>query len=202
MTEEALPRVLASRDSDRLRRYREYLDYYEGRRGSPPARGRERTLTFNYARAMVEKGASYLVTEHRPQAVPADETPAARRQAAEAERALLEVWEENDLARLDLETEVDTAVLGDGAFKVVVGRARAARSGVGAGRAGAACVVGGRRCAAVVAGRRTLSPDGGPGGGAAGTCAEERRGPDAEQRRGDRGVDGGAVRPLAAGRTR
>lgn len=119
MTEEGLPRVLASRDSDRLRRYREYLDYYEGRRGSPPARGRERTLTFNYARAMVEKGASYLVTEHRPQAVPADETPAARRQAAEAERALLEVWEENDLARLDLETEVDTAVLGDGAFKVV-----------------------------------------------------------------------------------
>ena len=28
------------------------------------------------------------------------------------------MWEENDLARLDLETEIDTAVLGDGAFKV------------------------------------------------------------------------------------
>ena len=119
MSEEPLPRALANRDADRLRRYREYLDYYEGRRGSPPARGRERTLTFNYARAMVEKGASYLVTEHRPRVVPAEETPAARGQAAEAERALLEVWDANDLARLDLETEVDTAVLGDGAFKVV-----------------------------------------------------------------------------------
>ena len=28
------------------------------------------------------------------------------------------MWEDNDLARLDLETEVDTAVLGDGAYKV------------------------------------------------------------------------------------
>jgi hypothetical protein len=118
-TEESLPRAIANRDADRLRRYREYLDYYEGRRGSPPARGRERTLTFNYARAMVEKGASYLVTDHRPQVEASEETPAARRQAAEAERALLDVWDDNDLARLDLETEVDTAVLGDGAFKVV-----------------------------------------------------------------------------------
>jgi hypothetical protein len=111
--------VLTNLDADRLRRYREYLEYYEGRRGRPPARGRERTLTFNYARAMVEKGASYLVTEHRPQVTATEETPAVRRQAAEAERALLDVWEANDLARLDLETEVDTAVLGDGAFKVV-----------------------------------------------------------------------------------
>jgi hypothetical protein len=117
--EEPLPRVLTNLDADRLRRYREYLDYYDGRRGSPSARGRERTLTFNYARAMVEKGASYLVTEHRPQVTAAEEMPAARRQATDAERALIEVWEANDLARLDLETEVDTAVLGDGAFKVV-----------------------------------------------------------------------------------
>ncbi|MFN8585317.1 MAG: phage portal protein [Dehalococcoidia bacterium] len=119
MSEESLPRLLANRDADRLRRYQEYLDYYEGRRGSPPARGRERTLTFNYARAMVEKGASYLVTEHRPQVVAVEDTAAGRREAAEAERALVEAWDANDLARLDLETEVDTAVLGDGAFKVV-----------------------------------------------------------------------------------
>ena len=119
MSDDALPGALTNRDADRLRRYREYLEYYEGTRGGPPARARERTLTFNYARAMVEKGASYLVTEHRPQAVALDETPANRRQAAEAERALHDVWEANDLGRLDLETEVDTAVLGDGAFKVV-----------------------------------------------------------------------------------
>lgn len=97
-----------------MRRYREFLDYYEGRRGAPVATARvsarERVVTFNYARALVEKGASYLVTDHRPVVLDAA--------TADAERALREAWDANDLARLDLETEVDTAVLGDGAFKV------------------------------------------------------------------------------------
>jgi hypothetical protein len=115
---ETIPRALLHRDNDRLRRYREYLDYYEGLRGSPPPRARERTLTFNYARTMVEKGASYLVSEHGPVVTPVDDTAAGRRRAALTERALLDIWQENDLTRLDFETEVDTAVLGDGAFKV------------------------------------------------------------------------------------
>ena len=38
--------------------------------------------------------------------------------AADAERILHDTWDANDLARLDIETEVDTAVLGDGAYKV------------------------------------------------------------------------------------
>jgi hypothetical protein len=54
-SEQSLPALLATRDLDRLRRYREYLDYYEGRRGAPPRQGRERALSFNYARAIVEK---------------------------------------------------------------------------------------------------------------------------------------------------
>jgi hypothetical protein len=124
--ETPLPRLLANRDADRLRRYREYLDYHEGRR--PLARRpRERALSFAYARALVEKGAAYLMTDHRPVVEPADAPPAdagipggaeGRPAAAEAEALLLEAWEENGLARLDLETEIDTAVLGDGAFKV------------------------------------------------------------------------------------
>ncbi|MEX2446219.1 MAG: phage portal protein, partial [Dehalococcoidia bacterium] len=116
--ETPLPRLLATRDSDRLRRYREYLDYYEGRRGAPPRRARERALTFNYARAIVEKGASYLVTEHRPVVTPAGTDADARRVAATAERLLSDTWDANDLARLDIETEIDTATLGDGAYKV------------------------------------------------------------------------------------
>lgn len=117
---ENIPLALAQRDLDRLRRYREFLDYYEGRRGSAPVRGRERALTFNYARAIVEKGAAYLVTDHRPQVTVAerDGSDGSVGRAEEARRALQEVWDENDLARLDMETEVDTAVLGDGAFKV------------------------------------------------------------------------------------
>ncbi|MQC48333.1 MAG: phage portal protein [Chloroflexi bacterium] len=111
-----LPQQLALRDADRLRRYREYLDYHEGRRGAPPSlrRGRERMLVFNYARAIVEKGAAYLVTEHRP-VVTSAPSEAVR---DEAERLLRATWEANDLARLDVETEVDAAVLGDGAYKV------------------------------------------------------------------------------------
>ena len=111
-----LPRALAQRDTDRLRRYQEYLDYHEGRRGAPatPRRSRERTLVFNYARAIVEKGAAYLVTEHRP-VVTSAPSPEVR---ADAERILRAAWDANDLARLDVETEVDAAVLGDGAYKV------------------------------------------------------------------------------------
>ncbi len=115
---ESIARAIHNRDLDRLRRYREYLDYYEGRRGAPAPRLRERTLTFNYARTVVEKGASYLVTDHAPTTVAADNRAESRRRAAEAQRELLDVWQDNDIARLDLETEVDTAVLGDGAFKI------------------------------------------------------------------------------------
>ena len=107
------PRTLAQRDRERLARYREFLDYYEGRRGAAPGGPRERSLSFNYARAFVEKGASYLMTSHRPTVV-----EVAGGSAAEAEQALLEIWEANDLERLDLESEFDTATLGDGAFKV------------------------------------------------------------------------------------
>lgn len=112
-----LPSLLAQRDTDRLRRYREYLDYHEGRptvRNAPPRRGRERALVFNYARSIVEKGASYLVTDHRPAVTSAPSDAV----AADVERVLAEAWDANDLARLDIETEVDTAVLGDGAYKV------------------------------------------------------------------------------------
>ena len=114
-----LPRQLLNRDLERMRRYREFLDYYEGRRGAPPTLGRERALTFNYARSFVEKGATYLISDHRPVVLPADDTPAARRRATEVETVLRAAWDDNDLAQLDLDTEVDTAVLGDGAFKVV-----------------------------------------------------------------------------------
>jgi hypothetical protein len=112
------PRTLGQRDRARIAGYREFLDYFEGRRGTAPGSRRERLLNFNYARALVEKGTAYLVSEHRPSVTAAEDTPEGRRRAAEAERALLELWEANDLMRLDLDGELDTAVLGDGAYKV------------------------------------------------------------------------------------
>lgn len=60
-----LPRLIARLDADRLRRYREYLDFYQGRQWPTPPRRRERQLTFNYARALVEKVTPYPRQCHR-----------------------------------------------------------------------------------------------------------------------------------------
>jgi len=53
------PSALAGRDPDRMRAYRENLDFYNGSQwlGS----GRERRLVFNYARVNVDKATSYLM---------------------------------------------------------------------------------------------------------------------------------------------
>ncbi len=115
-----LPRLIARLDADRLRRYREYLDFYQGRQWSAPPRRRERQLTFNYARVLVEKVTSYLMSgmdfavDPPPDMDPAE----GRALAARTEAALRRVWEDNALDLLDFETEIDAAVLGDAAYKV------------------------------------------------------------------------------------
>ena len=49
-----LPQQLARLDVSRLRAYRENLDFYHGQQWLEPRR-RERRLTFNYAKTIVEK---------------------------------------------------------------------------------------------------------------------------------------------------
>ena len=49
---------------------------------------------------------------------PEDRSPGAEERARRAEQALQEVAEQNNLSQLDFDTEIDAAVLGDGAFKV------------------------------------------------------------------------------------
>ncbi len=125
-----LPRLIARLDADRLRRYREYLDFYQGRQWPTSPRRRERQLTFNYARVLVEKVTSYLMSgmdfavDPPPDMDPAE----GRALAARTEAALRRVWEDNALDLLDFETEIDAAVLGDAAYKVtwdaVAGRVR------------------------------------------------------------------------------
>jgi hypothetical protein len=113
-----LPQTLARLDTDRLRRYREALDFYHGRQWTGTPRRRERRLTFNYARTIVEKVTSYLMTGLDVAVDPVDGSEQARADAARAEAAIRHVHEENALDQLDFDTEVDTAVLGDGAYKV------------------------------------------------------------------------------------
>ena len=115
-----LPIQLRRRDEERLRRYRDNLDFYEGRQWQGRARKGERRLTFNYAKAFVDKVTSYLLNGNSIQVEARDgETTAGRERARAAERALREVEANNALAQLDFETELDCAVLGDAAFKVV-----------------------------------------------------------------------------------
>ena len=58
-----LPKQLARMDQDRMRRYREALDFYQGLQWPGRARPHERRLTMNYAKAVVEKTTSYLMSE-------------------------------------------------------------------------------------------------------------------------------------------
>jgi hypothetical protein len=109
---------IARMDSARLRAYRENLAFYRGQQWPGPARRRERRLVFNYARAMVHKTASYLMSGLSFVVDPEDGSPEEQERARRAERALTAVYEANDLAQLDFDSEVDASVLGDGAFKV------------------------------------------------------------------------------------
>ena len=117
--EPPLPQRLQRLDEDRLRRYRENLAFYEGNQWPGRARRHERRLTFNYARALVDKVTSYLLGGAAVQVEPDDASVSgALDRARGAERALRTVEAENALAQLDFETELDCAVLGDAAYKV------------------------------------------------------------------------------------
>src|SRR3954447_12176146 len=62
---------LRARDSERLRRYQDLLDFYEGVHFPRDRRGRT-SLVVNYARAVADKGISYLFGRGVHFAVPAD----------------------------------------------------------------------------------------------------------------------------------
>jgi hypothetical protein len=102
-------------DRERLARYAEALAFYRGEQWLGRRRRGETRLTFNYARALVRKIASYVFPAPVTFSVPSEGDDAA---AARAERALAMLAADLDLARLDIELCVDAAVLGDGALKV------------------------------------------------------------------------------------
>src|SRR3954451_11435000 len=109
--EAARPRL---HDAARLRRYRQYQDFYEGRHFERPRNGCS-SLVLNYARAVVDKGIAYLLGRGIGfGVVPLREGDAAeRRWAAEAEQLLYDVAWENDAEAVDLQVAQNAAVLGD-----------------------------------------------------------------------------------------
>lgn len=101
----------------RLRRYRDYLDFYNGRHWPTPTHPRRTRLVLNYARAIVDKGVSYLLGRGINFAVTSPD-PAAQTLARQAEQLLYRVYDDNDLAAVDLHAAINAAVLGDAVFKV------------------------------------------------------------------------------------
>ncbi len=113
-----LPEQLARLDLSRLRAYRENLDFYHGQQWLEPRRRRERRLTFNYAKAIIEKTASYVISGYSSLVDPVEGSPEELERARRAERVLREAREANNLDQLDLDNEIDCSVLGDAAYKV------------------------------------------------------------------------------------
>ncbi len=118
MNGQTIPQQIARMDSDRLRSYRENLDFYNGLQWPGKARRGERRLTVNYAKAFVEKVTSYLMSDLHFSVEPDGDSTEARDVARRAEEALYRVYDANNLGQLDFDTELDCAVLGDGCFKV------------------------------------------------------------------------------------
>ena len=104
----------------RLRRYRQYQDFYEGRHFERARNGRS-NLVLNYARAVVDKGIAYLLGRGVGFAVvPRRESSVRdRKRAAEAEQLLYDVAWDNDVEGVDLQVAQNAAVLGDGIYKVL-----------------------------------------------------------------------------------
>jgi len=117
-----LPLQLRQLDHDRMARYRDNLAFYQGRHWTGRERRGERRLTFNYARAIVDKVTGYLLAGAAVQVV-GDDSPAGIERARAAEQALRRVEAANGLSQLDFETELDCAILGDGAYRVAWGAA-------------------------------------------------------------------------------
>jgi hypothetical protein len=109
---------LAKTDTERMKGYKELLDFYDGRQWEGRDRWGERRLVFNYARVFVEKVTSYLMTGINFAVEPYDDSAEAAATARKAEAAIYQVYAGNQLEELDLETETDAAVLGDACYKV------------------------------------------------------------------------------------
>ena len=122
-------------DRTRLSAYRSNLDFYNGVQWSE--RSRYRQLVFNYVKIAVDKVTSYLMNELNfacePEAGGTTRAGGFKRggpegpplhsigveeMAKRAEDLIYRVYEQNNCPELDYTTEIDTAIIGDGCYKV------------------------------------------------------------------------------------
>jgi hypothetical protein len=119
MVDDFNPAELSRRDTERLKKYRELLDFYHGLHWEGRERRGEKHLTFNYAKVFIDKITSYLMSGVNFTVEPSEGSDEARARAEKAEAALYQVYDDNNLEQLDFETETDCAILGDACFKVI-----------------------------------------------------------------------------------
>ncbi len=119
MNESSIVTQLEQIDLERIKGYQALLDFYHGYHWEGRERWGEKRLTFNYARVFVDKITSYLMSSVNFAVDPVEDSDEARVKAQEAEAALYRIYEDNHLEQLDLETEIDCAVLGDACYKVI-----------------------------------------------------------------------------------
>jgi hypothetical protein len=116
---QTIPEQIRQMDAARLRRYGEHLAFYGGDQWpASTLRQKNRRLVFNYAKTIIDKTTSYLVSGLNFAVDPDADTPEAAARARATERALATVYDANQLDQLDFDTEIDAAILGDGAYKV------------------------------------------------------------------------------------
>jgi len=119
MNKAFIPEQMAQWDISRISHYKELLDFYHGRHWEGRAVRGEKRLTFNYAKVFIDKLTSYLMSGINFAVEPLEDSDEAGARARRAETALYQVYEANHLEQLDLETEIDCAVLGDACYKVI-----------------------------------------------------------------------------------
>jgi len=104
---------------ERIKGYKELLDFYHGRQWESRERRGEKHLTFNYAKVFIDKITSYLMSGINFAVDAVEDSDEARASAQRAEQALYQVYGVNNLEQLDFETEIDCAILGDAGCKVI-----------------------------------------------------------------------------------
>jgi hypothetical protein len=117
MNKTSIAAQLSRLDIERLRGYRALLDFYHGRQWEGRERWGEKRLTFNYTKVFVDKLTSYLMSGINFAVDAVGDLDEAKARSAEV--ALRQVYEDNNLEQLDLETEIDCAILGDACYKVI-----------------------------------------------------------------------------------
>ena len=113
------PAELVRRDTERIKGYKDLLDFYHGIQWEGRERWGDKHLTFNYAKVFIDKVTSYLMSGINFAVEPLEDSDEARARAQRAEAALYQVYQENNLEQLDFETELDCAILGDACYKVI-----------------------------------------------------------------------------------